>query len=124
RVDYSLPGWFQWGDPGAFHSWVRWVVPVEPGPHGRRVPRPVVRERTRQVAPEAARRLDPPIPGAAHQAGREPPGPPGEAARTGPLEEQISPTDLRLTFIYIPSASNARRIRISSGGMTNYQLSW
>ena len=124
RVDYSLPGWFQWGDPGMFHSWVMWVVPVEPGPQGRRVPRPIIRERTREAALQALRRLDPHLREAAFQTVRESLDPQGQTARTAPLEAQIFPTELRLTFIYIPSASNARRIRISSGEMTNYQLSW
>src|SRR5260370_42499353 len=27
RGDYSLPGWFQWGDPGRRVTWVMGVVP-------------------------------------------------------------------------------------------------
>jgi RNA polymerase sigma-70 factor, ECF subfamily len=124
RVDYSLPGGFQWGDPGMFHSWVMWVVPVEPGPQGRRVLRPIIRERTREAALQALRRLDPLIREAAFQTVRESLNRQDQTARAASLEAQIFPTELRLTFIYIPSASNARRIRISSGEMTNYQLSW
>ena len=101
-----------------------WVVPVEPGPQGRRVPRPIIRERTREAALQALRRLDPHIREAAFQTVREYLNPQGQTARAAPLEAQIFPTELRLSFIYIPSASNARRIRISSGEMTNYQLSW
>ena len=59
RVDYSQPGWYQWGDPGMAHSWFSWVVPIEPGLEGRRVLRPPLRERTREAALAAVRRLDP-----------------------------------------------------------------
>jgi RNA polymerase sigma factor (sigma-70 family) len=124
RVDYSLPGWFQWGDPGMYHSWPGWVVPVEPGPQGRRVLRPIIRERTREAVLQALSRLNPEVRDAAVQTVRQTLNAAGEAASRVPLEAQVYPTVLRLTFIYVPGSSNARRIRITSGTMTNYQLTW
>jgi hypothetical protein len=121
RVDYTQPGWFQWGDPGMFYSWTRWVVPIEPGRNGRRVVRPPVRERTREAALQAVLRLDPRV----RQAAIHTPIAPSSGADPGvPIEAQIFPSELSLTFVYIPGASNARRVRISHDGMTNYQLSW
>jgi hypothetical protein len=124
RVEYTQPGQFQWGDPGMYYSWTRWVVPIEPGRDGRRVVRPPVQERTREAALQALLRLDPRV----RQAALHTHVPPGVALdpteRTPPLEAQIFPTELSLTFVYIPSTANARRIRISHDGMTNYQLSW
>ncbi len=57
RVDYTVPGWFQWGDPDQMNL-TRWVVPLEPVPKGQRVLRPPVRERTREAALAAVRRID------------------------------------------------------------------
>jgi RNA polymerase sigma-70 factor (ECF subfamily) len=124
RVDYSLPGWFQWGDPGMYHSWIGWVVPVEPGPQGRRVLRPVIRERSREAALQDLRWLNPQVRDAAVQTVRATLNAAGKAPSRVPLEAQVYPTELRLTFVYVPGSSNARRIRISSGTMTNYQMSW
>jgi hypothetical protein len=124
RVDYSLPGSFQWGDPGMFHSWPCWVVPTVPGPQGRRVLRPMIRERTREAVLQAVRRLDPEVRTAALHSVRDTISPPAEAGSLAPLEAQVYPSVLRLTFVYVPGLLNARRIRITSGTMTNYQLSW
>jgi len=57
RVDYTQPGWFAWKVPGPY--WSQWVARLEPGPMGRRMPRPAVRERTREGALAVLRRLDP-----------------------------------------------------------------
>jgi RNA polymerase sigma factor (sigma-70 family) len=124
RVEYTQPGGFQWGEPGLYHNWSRWVVPIERGRAGRRVIRPTVCGRTREAVLQELRRLDPRVVHAAVHSTL-----PGAASRSEtdpalPLEAQIFPTDLRLTFIYIPSTQNAREIRISSGRMTNYQPSW
>jgi RNA polymerase sigma-70 factor (ECF subfamily) len=123
-VDYSLPGWFQWGDPELYGVWPSWVVPVVPGPQGRRVLRPIIRERTREAAVAAVRRLDPQIREAAGQTARETFSLTAGAGGRAPLEAQVFPSKLRLTFVYMPGSSNARRVRISSGTMTNYQLTW
>jgi hypothetical protein len=84
RVDYTVPGGFEWRpDP----AWLRWLKPVVPGREGTRAVRPPVWERTRAAALQTARRLDPQI----------------DAA-------QIVPTTLRCTFVYIPGLSNTRAI--------------
>jgi hypothetical protein len=109
RVDYSLPGGYQWGDP-TNASYTQWVVPIEPGPQGKRVPRPPVRGKTRQEALQALRQVDPQLRQAVWQAmhhsdPRLPAAPPSDA-------EQIFPTQLRLAIVYIPSGTNARDIRV------------
>jgi hypothetical protein len=85
RVDYTVPGGFEWRGPDP--AWRQWVVPVVPGRQGTRAVRPAVRERTREAALQAARRVDP-------QAD----------------DAQIVPTTLKCTIIYIPSTSNSRAI--------------
>jgi hypothetical protein len=107
RVEYTQPGWFQWGECGWSSRYTRWVVPLELSPQGRRVPRPPVRERTREATLQAVRRVDtglreallravcaadPRLPKAPHVV----------------EEDQIFPTKLDLAFIYIPGATNAR----------------
>jgi hypothetical protein len=110
RVDYTVPDWFQWGNPDQTHP-TRWVVALEPGAQGKRVPRPPVRERTREAALQAVRRLDPQLREAAvHQLSL--PGQAGRAERPIPLEEQIFPSELGLTIVYIPGPSNALLMRI------------
>jgi hypothetical protein len=115
RVDYSQPGWFQWGDPrhpggGVF---TRWVVPLEPGRRGRRVPRPAVRARTKEAVLEAVRLLDPQLrqallEGTRRADSRLP------AAQSAVEEEQIFPSQLDLTFVFIPGATSPRSIRIQN----------
>jgi hypothetical protein len=107
RVDYSLAGMFEWRVPGP--PWLQWVVPLAPGTDGRRVPRPPVRERTRESALQALRQVDPQIRQAVLQAaGRADPrlvgAPPSE-------EAQIVPSQTDLAIIYIPGASNRRAVR-------------
>src|SRR5262249_42484071 len=95
----TRPGWVQWGKPALSGQWFRWVVAVEPGPRGRRVLRPPVRERTREAALQVVRRLDPQLREAAvHQLSL--PGQAGGAERPIPLEEQIFPSELGLTIVY------------------------
>jgi hypothetical protein len=86
RVDYTQPGWFQWRQPGEIGA-ARWVREIEPGPQGRRVLMPPVRERTREAALQAVRRVRP-------QA---------EAS-------EIYPTIVDLVIVYIPGSSNDRMI--------------
>jgi hypothetical protein len=109
RVDYSLPGSFQWGEPGRGGA-TEWVVPLEPGPRGRRVLRPVVRERTREAALASLRGVDPQLRRALWEAARRadprlPAAPPDD-------EAQLFPTQLRLAIVYIPGGTNARDIRV------------
>jgi len=108
-----VPGWFQWGDPDQMNP-TRWVVPLEPVPKGQRVLRPPVRERTREAALAAVRRIDPQLLAAlAREWQRQDP----RAAATSPTDAaQIFPTRLSLTIIYIPGSSNARSPYVWVGG--------
>jgi hypothetical protein len=154
RVEYTVPGGFQWGDPARYGTWMNWVVAVEPGKNGRRVFRPILKGRTREEVLQALLQLDPKVREAAFQSPVEAQKAPDERIRpasgSGPgagvdrstrpraggdrsprrtdidsaLEAQIFPTELRLSFIYMPGVANSRQIRITSGGMTNYQASW
>jgi hypothetical protein len=120
RVDYTQPGWFQWGNPGLIWSWRRWAVVVEPGPNGRWAPRPVVRERTREAAMQAVMRIDPKIRGAAiHELRslRDTSDPPPV-----PLEAQIFPTELSLAFAYFLGPSNAQAFHIVYPQSDTWQL--
>jgi hypothetical protein len=113
RVEYSVPGEFQWGEPGWSGYYTRWVVPLDPGPQGRRVSRPPARGRTREETLAAVRRVDRGLREALLQAVR----------RTDPRvepdldafdQEQIFPTQLDLTFVYIPGATNALQIYVQT----------
>jgi hypothetical protein len=108
RVDYTQPGRFQWKAVGDF-SPRRWVVPIEPGPQGRRVLLPPVRERTREAALQTARRVYPRLSEAMVQEERryDPLFDPAQVIR----ETDIHPTRLDLVIVYIPGLSNARPIR-------------
>jgi RNA polymerase sigma factor (sigma-70 family) len=120
RIDYSQPGGFQWGDPDVDRIWARWVVIVEDGPEGRWVPRPSVRERTREAVMQAVLRLDPKIrERAVHTVRSQRPTPEPDPT---PLEAQIFPTKLSLTFLYFPAASNALCPLIVHPNGYNWQL--
>jgi hypothetical protein len=126
RVEYTQPGGFQWGEPGWSGYYTRWVIPQGSGPQDRRVPRPPVTAPTREEALAAVRRLDPHLREALFQAVRRA-DPRVADAQAIFEEEQIFPTQRDLTFVYIPSATNARSIRVISGaahssGQCNYRL--
>jgi Putative zinc-finger len=87
RVDYTQPGWFEWPAPENF---VRWRMTVEPGPKGRRELRAPIRERTREAAVEALRRVPAPV--------REASG-----------KTEITPTRYYLAIVYIPGGTSTRR---------------
>jgi Putative zinc-finger len=112
RVEYSHSGEFQWGK---LHrgDYLRWVVPMTPGAQGRRVVRPPVRERTREAALQAVQRVDPKIREALLEWKRRA-DPRLEASPRVVEEEEIYPTQLDLTFAYIPGFSNARMIRVTT----------
>jgi hypothetical protein len=115
RVEYTQPGWFQWGAPGWSGYSTRWVIPLEPDPRGRRALRPPVRERTREAALEAVRRVPLPLRQALLQAVRR------TDPRVGPdmdrfEAEQIFPTRLDLNFVYVPGATNWRAIFMLNAG--------
>jgi hypothetical protein len=110
RVEYTQPGWFQWGEPRE-RNILRWVVPMEPGPRGLRVLRPPIRERSRAAALQAVRRIDLRLREALLRAMRRV-DPRLDAAPHVVEEDQIFPTKLDLTFIYFPGTRNGRAIRV------------
>ena len=89
HVDYTLPGWFQWHAPEDLlgPGW----PPLRPAP---------VRERTREAALQAARRLDP-------QA----------------TDAQVAPTEAELAFIYAWDDAKAREVRwVRPNGRWGHQV--
>jgi hypothetical protein len=110
RVEYTHSGWFEWGPPQ--NSTLRWAVRPAPGAEGKWPTVPAVRERTREAALQALRRIDPQIRAAVQatalaDAGRAV----GPATVTLPSEErQIVPTQLNLTTILIPGNARSRLI--------------
>jgi RNA polymerase sigma-70 factor (ECF subfamily) len=121
RVDYSQPGEFQWGNPDLDWHWSRWVIILEHGRQGRWAPRPLLRARTREAVMQAVLRLDPKIrEGAVHSFRSQRPTP--EPEPPVPLEAQVFPTRLSLTFIYFPAASNYWAHIEGSGATTSWQI--
>jgi RNA polymerase sigma-70 factor (ECF subfamily) len=123
RVEYTVPGWFQWGNPAFSWHWSRYLVVVEPGEHGRWMPRPPIRERTREAAIQAVRQVAPEIRNRAIHVlrdlrGRQDPEP------DAPWEAQIFPTTLGLTFIYVPGASNERMVHVAHRNGDSWNLLW
>jgi hypothetical protein len=108
RVDYTLPGWYEWQPPGP--GWLQWVVPSEPG---RRAPRTPLRARSRSAALQAAQQIAAPVREGILRAVREL-TPAVPEAQLAPQEAQVRPTELELTIVYIPGASHARAIRMVS----------
>jgi hypothetical protein len=118
RVDYSLPGWFEWRPWGP--GWFQWVLPTG---QGQRMPRPLLRERTREAALEAARRYYPPVAAAMVQAARFI-WPQATEAQTAPQGAQIVPTALGLQIIYIPGASNQHILVVVDGSESHFRATW
>jgi hypothetical protein len=85
-------------------------VRVEPGPTGRRVLIPPIRERTREAALAAARRAFPPITPSLLAAFRQS-DPTLDADQILPQPGQIFPTELDLVIVYIPGTATARGFR-------------
>jgi hypothetical protein len=111
RVDYTQPGWFEWRTAG--EGPFRWVLPVEPGPQGRRVLRAPIRERTREAAWQAAGRAQPQVREALLQVSRHYRLPAHEASNLLQKSEiDIAPTKLYLGIIYIPGTSNRRPLHL------------
>jgi hypothetical protein len=108
RVDYTQPGQFEWRVPGGGADWLQWVMPTEGG--GRAL-RPPVRGRTRQATLQAAREVAPPLLPLMRQAALRV-KPDLTLAQMTPHEGQIVPTELNLTFLYIPGAGHDRMIRV------------
>jgi hypothetical protein len=107
RVDYTQPGWYEWRVPGAGADWLQLVMPAGPG---RRAPRPALRARTRQAVLQTARQLDSQLQEAMLQVARRL-KPDLDAAQMAAQEAQVVPTELNLTFLYMPGGSHARVIR-------------
>jgi RNA polymerase sigma-70 factor, ECF subfamily len=109
RVQYTQPGWFEWQPQGSFS--LRWAVRPGPGREGQWLPVPEVRERTREAALEALRRIDPRIRDAVRRTALENAARVGMPATNLPSEEaQIVPTKLDLVTIYIPGTAKDRVI--------------
>jgi len=71
---------------------------------------PPVRERTREAALEAARRLFPPVTDAMLEAWRRV-APDITAEKLLPQPDQIAPSELDLVIVYIPGSSTTHTIR-------------
>jgi RNA polymerase sigma-70 factor, ECF subfamily len=116
RVDYQLPGWYEWR-PG---SWYRWVMPTA---DGKRVPRLLLRERTREAALEAARRYFPPFAPAMVKAERT--FTPGVTeAQVAPQAKDVVPTRLELQITYIPGSSHRHAIVTFIPGGDDWRATW
>jgi hypothetical protein len=108
RVEYTQPGWFTWRAPGPY--WLRFVVPLS---SDRRVLFPLVRERTREAALQALRRVDPAIRDAALRLARN--ADPRLEAAVPDDEAQIVPTERDLVVLYTPDLANKRGIHVLWG---------
>jgi hypothetical protein len=116
RVDYSLPGWYEWR-PG---SWFRWAMPTA---DGKRVPRPPLRERTREAALQAARRYFPPFAQPMVKAERA--FAPGvTAAQLTPQEKDVVPTTLELQITYFPGSSHRHPFVTFRPGGDDWRATW
>jgi RNA polymerase sigma-70 factor, ECF subfamily len=118
RIEYTQPRWYQWGETG-WGGPSRWVVPLEPGPKGRRVLRPSIRERTREAVLQAVRQVDPQI-REALLVWRRRNDPRLEPVARVVEEEQIFPTKLDLTFAYVTGLTNARNLFIQGFDASGY----
>jgi RNA polymerase sigma-70 factor (ECF subfamily) len=108
RVDYTQPGWSEWQPLWS----LRWAVRPGPNKEGKWLPVPPVRERTREAALQALRRLDPQIREAVRATlqGLVDRGALPSTTAFPPEEEQIVPTRLDLVTIYIPGTAKNRVI--------------
>jgi hypothetical protein len=86
------------------------MVPLEPGPEGRRIPRPLIVERTRDAALAAIHRVDPQIRETIRRLRQQ--DDPRLAAAYPADEAEIYPTKLGLAIVTIPGATNARAIHM------------
>jgi hypothetical protein len=108
RVEYIQPGAFEW-EPAEMGTWLRWVVPLEPGPQGHRMLVPPIRARTREETVQAASRIEPRLREALLKGFRMP------AAKVDQvLQGKINPTRMDLQIAYIPGTSNRLMPRMVS----------
>jgi hypothetical protein len=118
RVEYTQPGGFQWGEPSQ-NEFLRWVVPLEDGPTGRRALRPFVCGRTREAVLEGVRQVDPQTRAALLKLRRW--ADPTLAAAPRVVEEgEIFPTRLDLIVAYIPGTATNRPIHYLRPEGTGY----
>jgi hypothetical protein len=105
RVEYTQPGWFEWHPPAK--TSLRWVVRSAPGAEGTWLPVPAVRERTREAAVQALRRIEPHIREAVQATALETAGKVEAHSTTvlPPEEAQIVPSHLDLTMLYVPATT-------------------
>jgi Putative zinc-finger len=121
RVDYTQPGWYEWRPPG-MAAWVPrapFALPVGRGPHVKRLMMPHIRERTREAALEAARRLGPQIRQALLQR-MQLISPQIDEAQMVPQDAQITATRLGLAFAYIAGTSSDRNALVRSDQIGSY----
>jgi Sigma-70, region 4 len=133
RVDYTQPGWFQWGDVNRVEA-VRWVIPIqEEGARPdvpternvrartpvRRLLRPPIRERTLEATLQAVRRVAPQI--------REAllkrlcwENPQLQAASHEVEEDQIFSTRLQLILVFIPGTQSDRQLYVQKSDALVY----
>jgi hypothetical protein len=104
-VEYTQPGEFEW-EAAERVTWLRWAVPLEPGPTGHRTLVPPVRGRTREVTAQAARRVEPRLREALLKGFRMPAE---DVDRI--LQGRIVSTQLDLKIAHIPGTSNRLLIR-------------
>jgi hypothetical protein len=108
RVEYIQPGGFEW-EPAEMGTWLRWVVPLEPGPQGHRTLVPPIRARTREETVQAARRVELRLREALLKGFRMPAEKVDQV-----LQGKISPTRLDLQIAHIPGTSNRLMPRMVS----------
>jgi RNA polymerase sigma-70 factor, ECF subfamily len=108
RVEYIQPGEFEW-EPADMGTWLRWVVPLAPGPQGHRILVPPIRARTREETEQAARRIEPRL----RQALLNGFGMPAEKVDQI-LQGHIVRTKLDLQIAYVPGTSNRLMPRMVS----------
>jgi hypothetical protein len=113
RVKYTQPGWFTWQIPGPYY--LEWIVPLEPGPQGRRALVSPIQERTRDAALQAARRLSLPVSEEVLPVLRRS-DPQFELARLVPQPDQIVPTELDLKIAYVFPLNKHRVWQYSARG--------
>lgn len=99
------------------------MLPLQRGPQGERVFIQPVRERTREAALQAARRLVPQVSETALLDARTH-DPQFEVSQMTPQEGQIVPTELDLAIIYTPGSTNKHPTVVlredMNGGLPTY----
>jgi hypothetical protein len=103
-IDYTQPGGFEWPPS---ENWMRWELPGEPGPSGRRVLYGPICEQTREAALAALRRAEPEVREAPRRTGAT-----AESIDEFVAKMEVAPTRYYLAFVYVPGLSNKRPLYI------------